>query len=221
MANRQEAMKRKTTEYEAELRTKSELAKTMAEADGRIKEERENHDLILEKVKHEAIEKRDTVLKAIGLDFAVFTGGDISPLGRDAVTELHKLFDWAKTSHEANRLSEDQRNALNTFLFHTGTGSNEFMMVYASNRPSQFDGAIMDRIDEMVEFSLPAAHERKKMIAMYIKKHLNPPGRWATKVTTVDIGDEEIERVVEESEGLQCKPSQSSAPQMGDKGHYC
>ena len=33
-----------------------------------------------------------------GLDFAILTGGDIAPLGRDAVTELHKLFDWAKTS---------------------------------------------------------------------------------------------------------------------------
>ena len=192
MVNRQEAMRHKTTEYEAELRTKTELVKTMAEADGRIKQERENHDLILEKVKLEAIEKRDTVLKAIGLDFAVFTGGDIAPLGCDAVTELHKLFD-----------SEDQRNALNAFLFRTGTESNEFMMVYASNQPSQFDGAIMDRIGEMVEFGLPPAHERKKMIAMYIEKHLlNPPGRWATKVTTVDIGDEEIERVVEETEGF-------------------
>lgn len=366
MVNRQEAMRRKTAEYEAELRTKTELAKTMAEADGRIKQERQNHDLILEKVKLEAIEKRDTVLKAIedggkmlgeglssylddkeklrntaflltgvaagiyatktgagvagrfiearlgkpslvretsrlsatalvkqpitsskrilgigsspqesmkgivleegldsqlrkvavstahtkknrapfrhlllhgppgtgktmfarslaqnsGLDFAVFTGGDIAPLGRDAVTELHKLFDWAKTSRkglllfvdeadaflqsrETNRISEDQRNALNAFLFRTGTESNEFMMVYASNQPSQFDGAIMDRIDEMVEFGLPAAHERKKMIAMYIEKYLlNPPGRWAKKVTTVDIGDEEIERVVEETEGF-------------------
>ena len=48
----------------------------------------------------------------------------------------------------------------------------------------------MDHIDEMIEFGLPAArHERKKMIAMYIKKHLlNPPGRWVAKVTTVDIG---------------------------------
>ena len=59
----------------------------------------------------------------------------------------------------------------------------------------------MDRID--VEFGLPAAHERKKMIAMCIEKYLlNPPVRWATKVTTVDIGDEEIERVVEETEGF-------------------
>jgi ATPase family AAA domain-containing protein 3A/B len=76
-------------------------------------------------------------------------------------------------------------------------------MVYASNQPSQFDGAILDRIDEMVEFDLPGAHERRKMIAQYIDKYLlNPPGRWAKKVTTVDVGDEEIERVVADTEGF-------------------
>merc|ERR1719356_1837538 len=41
------------------------------------------------------------------------------------------------------------------------------------------------------------------MIAKYIEKYLlNPPGRWAKKVTIVDIGDEEIERVVRETEGF-------------------
>ncbi len=41
------------------------------------------------------------------------------------------------------------------------------------------------------------------MIAMYIEKYLlNPPSRWAKKVTTVDIGDEEIERVVKDTEGF-------------------
>ena len=83
------------------------------------------------------------------------------------------------------------------------TESDQFMMVYASNQPSQFDEAVLDRIDEMVEFDLPGEHERKKMIAQYIEKYLlNPPGRWAKKVTTVDIGDEEIERVVKETEGF-------------------
>jgi len=366
MIERQEGLRRKTAEYEANLKTKTELAKAAAEADGRIRQERQNHDLIVEKLKMEAAEKRDMVLKAIqdggkmigeglssylddkekltntailltaaaagiyttktgagvagrfiearlgkpslvretsrvtvsslvkhpistskrvlgvgttpqdamkgivleegldsqlrkiavstahtkknrapfrhlllhgppgtgktmfarslaehsGLDFAVFTGGDIAPLGRDAVTELHKLFDWAKTSRrglllfvdeadaflqsrETNRISEDQRNALNAFLFRTGTESDQFMMVYASNQPSQFDAAVMDRIDEMVDFDLPAAHERRKMIAMYIEKYLlNPPGRWAKKVTTVDIGDDEIDRVVQETDGF-------------------
>jgi len=161
-----------------------------------------------------------------GLDFAVFTGGDVAPLGRDAVTELHRLFDWAKTSRRGlllfvdeadaflqsreegaggggRSISEDQRNALNAFLFRTGTESDQFMMVYASNQPSQFDGAVMDRIDEMVEFGLPAHHERKKMILLYLEKYLlNPPHASTKKVHTVDIDEAEIERAVVETEGF-------------------
>lgn len=65
MVARQEEMRRRTAEHEAELRTKMELAKARAESEGRIRQERENHDLILEKVRLEAVERRDTVLKAI------------------------------------------------------------------------------------------------------------------------------------------------------------
>lgn len=366
MALRQEEMRRKTAQYEAELRTKTEIAKAKAEAEGRIMQERQNHDLILEKVRLEAAERRDTVLKAIadggkmlgegvnsylsdteklrntavtitgiaigiytartsigiagrfvearlgkpslvretsrftvsqlarhpiqttkrmfgvgvheqdalkgivleesldtqlrkiavstahtkknrapfrhlllhgppgtgktmfarglahhsGLDYAILTGGDIAPLGREAVTELHKLFDWAKTSRrglllfvdeadaflqsrETTRISEDQRNALNAFLFRTGTESDQFMVVYASNQPSQFDEAILDRIDEMVEFDVPGVDERRRMIAMYIDKYLlNPPNRFARKVEVEGIGDKEIEQVVHETEGF-------------------
>lgn len=32
--------------------------------------------------------------RSSGLDYAIMTGGDIGPLGKDAVTELHKMFDW-------------------------------------------------------------------------------------------------------------------------------
>jgi len=366
MVARQEAMRRKTAELEAELKTKTALAQAQAEAEGRIRQERINHDLILEKVRLEAVEQRDTVLKAIadggkligeglasylddkdklrntaltvtgiavgiyaartsigivgrfvearlgkpslvretsrlsaghivrhplssvqrllgvgvkeqdalkgivlegslddqlrkiatstantkknrapfrhlllhgppgtgktmfakglaqhsGLEFAILTGGDIAPLGRDAVTELHKLFDWAKTSRkglllfvdeadaflqsrETAKMSEDQRNALNAFLYRTGTESDQFMMVYASNQPYQFDEAVMDRIDEMVPFELPGPQERRKMIAMYIDKYLlNPPNRWAKTVTTEGIGDAEIDQVVAETEGF-------------------
>ena len=43
----------------------------------------------------------------------------------------------------------------NLFLFDCfRTESDQFMMVYASNQPSQFDEAVLDRIDEMVEFEL-------------------------------------------------------------------
>jgi ATPase family AAA domain-containing protein 3A/B len=365
MVARQEEMRRKTAEHEAALKTKMELAKAQAQADGRIRQERENHDLILEKLKQEAIERRDTVLKGIqdagkmigeglqsylddttklrntaltvtgiavgvytartsigiagrfaearlgkpslvretsrfsfgglarqpvqttkrlfgvgtqetdalkgivlepaldsqltkiavstantkknkapfrhlllhgapgtgktmfarglahhsGLDFAILTGGDIAPLGRDAVTELHKLFDWAKTSRkglllfideadaflqnrETTKISEDQRNALNAFLFRTGTESNQFMMVYASNQPNQFDPAILDRVDEMVEFGLPGVEERRQMIAMYVDKYLIKPPGYAKTVITDGIGPAEIEKAVQMTEGF-------------------
>ena len=65
MVARQEAMRRKTAELEAELRTKTELAKAKAETEGRIRQERENHDLILAKLRLEATERRETVLKAV------------------------------------------------------------------------------------------------------------------------------------------------------------
>jgi len=65
MVARQEEIRRKTAEHESALKTQMELAKAQAQADGRIRQERENHDLILEKLRQEAIEKRDTVLKGI------------------------------------------------------------------------------------------------------------------------------------------------------------
>ena len=65
MAARQEEMRRKTAEYESELRTKTEIAKAKAETEGRIQQERLNHDLILQKVRLEATERRETVLKGI------------------------------------------------------------------------------------------------------------------------------------------------------------
>ena len=77
------------------------------------------------------------------------------------------------------------------------------MMVYASNQPAQFDEAILDRIDEMVSFDLPGPEERKRMIAMYIEQYLlNPPGYWSKQVTTENIGDAEIDEVVNMTEGF-------------------
>jgi ATPase family AAA domain-containing protein 3A/B len=36
--------------------------------------------------------------KRSGLDFAILTGADVAPLGPNAVSELHKIFDWSETS---------------------------------------------------------------------------------------------------------------------------
>lgn len=145
-----------------------------------------------------------------GLHYAIMTGGDIAPLGRDAVTEIHKLFDWAHSTNKGvlifvdeadaflrkrstEKISEELRNALNAFLYRTGEASYKFMVVYASNQPEQFDWAINDRIDEMVEFRLPSFDERLRMIGQYIDQYLlhPPPG---AKTITVDGVDENILR---------------------------
>jgi ATPase family AAA domain-containing protein 3A/B len=328
-----EAMRAKTLEHEAELRQRTELARVAAETDGRIKQERENRDVMLEKARLEANEYRETVMKGIaalgdtvgdgingfldnpdrmwrvvgtlsalavgiyaakssmgvagrfvearlgkpslvretsrrtgfgklnpvplvrgflggadgadalkgvvlepelaarlegvakatantrkhgapfrnvllhgppgtgktlfakklalhsGLEYAIMTGGDVAPLGRDAVLEMHKTFDWAEGSSKGLLLfvdeadaflqkrnsvvmSEDARNALNAFLYRTGTQSSQVMVVFASNQPEQFDWAVLDRCDELVEFKLPGADERMNMLVMYLDQYV-------------------------------------------------
>ncbi|KAI9922017.1 hypothetical protein PsorP6_000050 [Peronosclerospora sorghi] len=362
---RQEASRRKTLEYEAELRQKTELAKVAAETEGRIKQERLNHDLHLEEARVRAKEYRETVLEAIklasttvgsgfiafvddkekltttvvsltalaagiytakvstsvagkyiearmgkpslvretsrrsfrqvltnpitsikralnlykasdalegvvlepkladrlrsvamstfntkknrapfrhlllhgppgtgktlfakalarhsGLEYAILTGGDVAPLGREGVTEIHKLFDWASHSRrglllfvdEADAflqkrsntvMSEDMRNALNAFLYRTGEASDKFMIVFASNQPEQFDWAINDRIDEMVEFRLPGFDERVRMLKQYFDNYIRATkNSRAKKIHVEDIEDSDFEELATRIEGF-------------------
>ena len=71
---------------------KTELAKAEAETKGRIQQERTNHDLILEKVKLEATEYRETLLKAVQ------DGGEMLGNGlKDFLTDRDKLRNTAFT----------------------------------------------------------------------------------------------------------------------------
>lgn len=46
-----------------------------------------------------------------GLDYALMTGGDVAPLGPQAVTKIHQLFDWAKKSRRGLLLFIDEADA--------------------------------------------------------------------------------------------------------------
>lgn len=50
-----------------------------------------------------------------------------------------------------------------------------FMLVLASNTPEQFDWAVNDRLDEMVEFSLPGLDERERLMRLYFDKFVLQP----------------------------------------------
>jgi ATPase family AAA domain-containing protein 3A/B len=75
----------------------------------------------------------------------------------------------------------------------------------APNQPSQFDTAITDRTDELVEFGLPGTDERRKMIKMYMDKYLSGDGGgsgWSKKIIVgEEVDDSMVEKVVKETEG--------------------
>ena len=177
-------------------------------------------------------------------DYAIMSGGDVIPLGKDAVTELHSLFSWASRSKKGLLLfideadaflasratkrgqSDDLRNAITALLYHTGSPTPNLMLVrrvafysmrpcchllqhsacpgtyrnapapsalsrpplvyspspplpmsthykvLASNRPGDLDAAVADRIDEAIEFDLPGAAARQRLVRLYFKTHV-------------------------------------------------
>jgi len=155
-----------------------------------------------------------------GLDYAIMTGGDVAPLGRDAVTQIHKLFDWAKASRRglllfvdeadaflrkraSSAMSEDLRNAFNAFLYRTGDQTHNFMLVFATNQPSDFDPALNDRVDDIVQFDLPDASQREKLLRLYLDVYLGPDqedAQSSVKILIDGITDEHIQSAVEATE---------------------
>ncbi|GJQ69912.1 putative ATPase family AAA domain-containing protein [Trypoxylus dichotomus] len=144
--------------------------------------------------------------KHSSMDYAILTGGDVAPMGRDGVTAVHKVFDWANSSRKglilfideadaflrkrsSESISEDLRATLNAFLYRTGEQSNKFMLVLASNTPEQFDWAVNDRLDEMVEFALPGLEERERLIRLYFDKFVLQPATEGARRLKVDQFD--------------------------------
>ncbi|XP_010467645.1 PREDICTED: ATPase family AAA domain-containing protein 3C isoform X1 [Camelina sativa] len=130
------------------------------------------------------------IARKSGLDYAMMTGGDVAPLGAQAVTKIHQIFDWAKKSNKglllfideadaflcernSTYMSEAQRSALNALLFRTGDQSRDIVLVLATNRPGDLDSAVTDRIDEVIEFPLPGEEERFKLLKLYLNKYLD------------------------------------------------
>lgn len=50
------------------------------------------------------------------------------------------------------------------------------MVVLATNRPGDLDDAVLDRMDEALEFGLPGLEERKKLLGLYLDKYIVKAG---------------------------------------------
>ncbi|KAG8659921.1 hypothetical protein MANES_02G094700v8 [Manihot esculenta] len=170
------------------------------------------------------------IARKSGLDYAMMTGGDVAPLGAQAVTKIHEIFDWAKKSRKglllfideadaflsernSTHMSEAQRSALNALLFRTGDQSRDIVLVLATNRPGDLDSAVTDRIDEVIEFPLPGEEERFKLLNLYLSKYLSHEGEnessWGSffkkqpqKITIKDITEDVVREAARKTEGF-------------------
>ena len=74
-------------------------------------------------------------------------------------------------------MSEGLRGALNATLYRTGDQSRDFMVVLATNRPGDLDDAVLDRMDEALEFGLPQEEQRRALVAQYLDKYISRAGK--------------------------------------------
>ena len=132
----------------------------------------------------------ERLARTVGLDYALMSGGDVAPLGEKAVTELHRVFDWASKSARGVLVFVDEadaflkrrkggehgedggRAAVNAFLARTSAQSERVMLVLATNRPSDLDEAVMDRVDAAIEFPVPQQAERVQLLRLGLAKEM-------------------------------------------------
>ena len=156
------------------------------------------------------------IAKQSDMDYAILTGGDIAPLGGDAVTQLHGLFDWSATSKKGLVLfideadaflgdrggklvqSEGLRAALNALLYRTGDQSKHFSMILATNRPGDLDSAVLNRIDDALEFPNPELAERRQLIEVYLKRYVAENKSTQGQPIKVDISPEKLSKMYDE-----------------------
>jgi ATPase family AAA domain-containing protein 3A/B len=83
-----------------------------------------------------------------------------------------------------------------------GTQSKNFVMVLATNRPADLDRAVIDRIDEMVEFPLPTRHERFQLVELYFNMLLRKRQKLGGSAISVrDVNDEHFSEIAARTEG--------------------
>lgn len=151
--------------------------------------------------------------------FAMASGASFAKQG--ALEAMDELFQWANKSKglilfidEAECLLPDRDDlkpdssayrVFTNFLNHTGTRSDRFMIVLATNRLGIIDQAMQRRIDDLVELALPGKEQRTAVLCAYRDKvladtrHNNP--EFIASVYAV-LTNTKIEHVAQKTAGL-------------------
>lgn len=133
----------------------------------------------------------EKIAQESGLSYVKMSGGDLAQYIKrgEHVTELNKLLDKMETSwrpwsnrpwilfiDEAESLCRDRSviptaellELQNALLNRTGTQSKKFMLILATNRLEDIDGAILDRMDHKLFVGPPSEEVRGRMIQSYL-----------------------------------------------------
>lgn len=125
-----------------------------------------------------------------GPDYALTSGSEFAKITdlNIANNELRKLLDWAQNSDKGLIVFIDEAESLfanrklpttpkivqdfiDTFLALIPDKSQKnLMFIFATNHPFKLDDAITNRISMNIEFILPQAPEREKILATYLEK---------------------------------------------------
>lgn len=160
--------------------------------------------------------------KRSGLEWALMTGSSFSKFKEgEGIEALDELFAWANRTtglmifiDEAEAFLSKRENMdpqsrgyqiLNNFLNYTGTRSNKFMIVFATNHKNSLDSAMYRRIDDLVEIPLPELPERIALLNLYKNLILLDPKdndkEFIQSVTKV-LNQHAIAQIAQKTKGL-------------------
>ncbi|MFK7826692.1 MAG: ATP-binding protein [Oligoflexales bacterium] len=133
------------------------------------------------------------IAKEFNYDAVFLSGSSFKQFGgnskTDGVSVLNQMFDSADKStflsrkklifideaesflgKRSDNQSEEAEKLLTHFLSRTGSKSNNYSIIYATNRPNVLDKAMDRRIAFQVEVSLPLEDQRIELFKMYLGK---------------------------------------------------
>lgn len=137
------------------------------------------------------------VARKSGMDYAIIKGSGVLQYSEQvAIQKIHEIFDWAENRSNDLIILFDEADSflrsrsglesskvaiVDAFLSRTNSSSEKYKIIFATNHPEDLDSAVLSRIDEKIEISLPGLDEREAMLNLYIDKYIKK-GKFKIKI---------------------------------------